>query len=264
MSDPDDPDSPPRGAGRARRGRRGGAGGGGRGGRRRASAGPPPGPGTVTAIRSTSGLRVCVELEGERWLVVDPIVVSRHDLYAGRELDEVSRARVEAEADRQGAMERAGRLLGYRDRSHAELRRRLAGAGHAEEAVDEAVERLEDSGLVDDARFAERFCEAKVAAGWGRERIGHALRTEHRVDRATVREALDELCPVEGESARARALADRRHPPPRDRGAVERAARFLATRGFASGAVWAALGHADEADPPGDEGVGADDDVLNA
>ena len=55
---------------------------------------------------------------------------------------------------RGSAKDRALRLLAVRWRSRAELDRRLRGAGFDPEEVGAAIEDLERSGLVDDARFA--------------------------------------------------------------------------------------------------------------
>lgn len=224
-------------------------------------AGGAGGPWIVERVRPVAaGRRFAVEVDGAVWVTVDALLASRHDLYAGRELDAAAVRAAEADADRSAAMERAGRLLAVRDRSRAEVRTRLARSGHAGAAVEAAVERLEASGFVNDDRFAERFAEGKVQSGWGRQRIEFELVHRHEVDRERVCEALDAACPADGEVERARALVARRHPTAvtggaggdgapgldrregPDRGATERAARFLAARGFAAEAVWTALG----------------------
>jgi regulatory protein len=56
------------------------------------------------------------------------------------------------------------------------LRELLLGRGHELAEVDEALERLEAIGELDDARFARRYAEDKrELRGWGPERIREAL-----------------------------------------------------------------------------------------
>lgn len=67
--------------------------------------------------------------------------------------------------------------LARRDHSEAELRRALSRAGHPEEDVAEAMERLRGRRFVDDASYAERFARSRLEhAGLGSRRLRHALR----------------------------------------------------------------------------------------
>jgi regulatory protein len=63
-----------------------------------------------------------------------------------------------------------------RDRSVAELRGYLEGKRVDPEAIDAIVAELEETGVLDDARYAERFTEdRRELSGWGPERIGQEL-----------------------------------------------------------------------------------------
>jgi regulatory protein len=53
------------------------------------------------------------------------------------------------------ALDVALRFLGARPRSEAEVRRRLARAGHAPEAIEPVLAQLRKRGLLDDAAFAD-------------------------------------------------------------------------------------------------------------
>jgi regulatory protein len=57
--------------------------------------------------------------------------------------------------DLQGALRYSFRLLNYRDRSLNELFCRITEKGFSEDIANEAINRLKDSGLVDDRKFAE-------------------------------------------------------------------------------------------------------------
>lgn len=54
------------------------------------------------------------------------------------------------------------RLLGGRERSAAEVRRRLRDKGYDPETVEHTIERLQTHGLQDDRRFAQAFAASSV------------------------------------------------------------------------------------------------------
>ncbi|HEY3188825.1 MAG TPA: RecX family transcriptional regulator, partial [Solirubrobacteraceae bacterium] len=76
----------------------------------------------------------------------------------------------------QHVLDLAYRYLGHRDRTVAEVRRRLE-AKHVQPAVvEEAVAELERQGYLDDARYARRFAEdRRTIDAWGAERIERRL-----------------------------------------------------------------------------------------
>jgi regulatory protein len=70
--------------------------------------------------------------------------------------------RIEREAARLKVYDRALNILAFRARSSAELARALVRKGEPKDLADLAVARLEEQGLLDDAKFAESFTRAKV------------------------------------------------------------------------------------------------------
>jgi regulatory protein len=103
-----------------------------------------------------------------------------------------------------GALGRAGRLLARRPHSAAELRERLAAAGFQPPAIEGALRRLTELGLVDDRAFADAWIEHRA----GRGLSGSAIRAElgaRGVDPAVAEEALERAGLDDG--ARARSLA---------------------------------------------------------
>ncbi|ENO85006.1 recombination regulator RecX [Thauera linaloolentis] len=126
--------------------------------------------------------------------------------------------------------ERALRHLARRDHSRAELAKKLAAHGSAEE-VEAVIERMGELGLQSDARFAQAFVRGKSARfGAGRLRSEMARRG---LDRDLIDEAIASEC-GESEVERARSVLRSRFPaPPADAREWARQARFLQTRGFA-------------------------------
>lgn len=143
----------------------------------------------------------------------------------------------------QKALDLAYAYLNPRDRTVDEVRRRLQRGGVSEEVAEEALRRLADQGLIDDARFARLFVADKRRLGqWGVERIRRGLR-ERGIDRALAEEALAEggddesaagdAAEPETELERALAVLRRRFPdPPQDRRDRNRALGMLLRKGY--------------------------------
>ena len=91
------------------------------------------------------------------------------------------------EAER--AIDLAYKAVARRDLTVAELRARLERKHVSPEAIDEAVAELEDTGFLDDARYARQFAEDKrELEHWGTDRIATDLRrrgiASHLIDAA--------------------------------------------------------------------------------
>ncbi len=126
--------------------------------------------------------------------------------------------------------ERALRHLARRDHSRAELARKLATHGEADE-IDALIARMGELGLQSDSRYAEAFVRGKAARfGAGRLRSELARRG---IERDLIEQAIENEC-VESELERARqVLRSRFSSAPADPREWARQARFLQTRGFA-------------------------------
>ena len=126
--------------------------------------------------------------------------------------------------------ERALRHLARRDHSRAELARKLAAHGDADQ-IDAVIERMGELGLQSDTRYAEAFVRGK-AGRFGASRLRSEL-ARRGIDRDLIDEAIAGEC-VESEGDRARVvLRGRFTEPPADAREWARQARFLQTRGFA-------------------------------
>jgi regulatory protein len=74
------------------------------------------------------------------------------------------------------ALEIAFRFLAKRDRTVAEVRRRLERGGVEAALAEQAITTLTEQGYLDDARFARRFAEdRRNLDGWGSTRIEQRL-----------------------------------------------------------------------------------------
>lgn len=124
------------------------------------------------------------------------------------------------------AREVALRALRARDLSVAELERRLGERGVSEDDASDAISALTRTGLLDDARVAERRAAALAERGAGDALIRHRLRTLG-IGSELVEQVISSLEP---EPERARRVVERR-------GAGARTARYLAGKGFSDETV---------------------------
>lgn len=141
------------------------------------------------------------------------------------------------------ALELAYRFIDRRERTEAEVRRRLEQAELPVDDVEAAVAELIELGYLNDARFARLFAQDKrQLEGWGAGRITRTL-IERGLDRELVTEALgpgasagaDEDADEGGELRRALAVLQRRFPdPPREARERERALGVLYRKGYDS------------------------------
>jgi regulatory protein len=132
----------------------------------------------------------------------------------------------------QHALDVAYRYLGHRDRTVAEVRRRLEAEQVQTAVLDEAIAALERQGYLDDARYAHRFAEdRRTIDAWGAERIERRLLAVG-VEPGLITAALDERDAGE-ELEAALAVLRRRFPrAPSDDRDRERALGVLVRKGY--------------------------------
>jgi regulatory protein len=137
--------------------------------------------------------RVSIFLDGEFALGVDGAVAAALGLAVGQSID-AERLREVARAEEiHRATDLALQFLGYRSRSRAEVRRRLARKGYEEEIIDYVIDRLAQVGLIDDSQFTEAWVRARSTGRvMGPRRIAWELR-QKGIDAETVREAVDRI-----------------------------------------------------------------------
>jgi SOS response regulatory protein OraA/RecX len=155
---------------------------------------------TVTALRERKGGLVAVELDGKPWRVLPVDAVVRATVSVGRELNRLKARELARELRRARALAAAKRSLAASDRSHHELERRLARAGHPAVAREEAVRALGRAGLIDDTRVAKARAERLARRGYG----DAAIRADLQRRRVSTDVAADALAALEPELDRAR------------------------------------------------------------
>jgi SOS response regulatory protein OraA/RecX len=157
---------------------------------------------TVTALRERKRGRVAVELDGRQWRVLPATAVVRARLAVGRPLDRNTARQLAREIRRARAVSQATRTLAAAARSRGELEERLARAGHAEAAREDALESLGRAGLVDDVRLAEDRAAVLARRGYG----DAAIRADLRRRMIGAEASADALAVLEPELTRIRRL----------------------------------------------------------
>jgi regulatory protein len=138
------------------------------------------------------------------------------------------------------AFERALEALSHHERTTGELVEWLGARGYARADIETALDRLIETGAVDDERFAQRYAEDKrELSGWGPDRIREAL-----AHRGLDRELIDAAVAGDGAATqleRAVGLLERRGDPLHDERSRARALAFLARRGYDSDLAYEAV-----------------------
>ena len=137
-----------------------------------------------------------------------------------------------SESDR--AIELAYTAVARRDLTVAELRLRLERKHVSPEAIEDAVAELEETGFLDDARYARQFAEDKrELEQWGRDRIAQDLRR-----RGIAPQLIDAAVSTHDRDSELRTallLLKQRYPDaPRNDRDRDRAWQMLVRRGYSS------------------------------
>ena len=84
-------------------------------------------------------------------------------LEVGQVLDEDKIATLKTQDSTEIALEKALHFISYRSRSEKEVLQKLTDKGFSEKEIDEVVERLRTSGLVEDSQFARNWVDNRTA-----------------------------------------------------------------------------------------------------
>lgn len=184
----------------------------------------------ITQIKTLKSGRLGL-FSDECFLVsLDEATLADSGLAAGDELSDSELEDLKSRAEEAKAREKALRLLTMRDHSAAELRRKL-GRTLSEGAVESAVGRMEELGLIDDGRFAARYAAELVnRRKFGRRRVIYEL-LRRGIDRETAERVVDAVAadPVEDARELLRQKFPRGLP---DEAARRRAVGALQRRGY--------------------------------
>jgi regulatory protein len=137
------------------------------------------------------------------------------------------------------ALKRALKLLGYRDRSEAELRIKLAQSGFPRKIIEPTLEKLRSLKLLDDQAFARNFAQGRIEGrGYGPRRLERELQRKGIADPVISRILGEAFGRQEGQE-RAKALLDKRFHGKdlNDAKTLRRAISFLQRRGYRDGVI---------------------------
>ena len=170
-------------------------------------------------------------------------------LAVGDDVDVEQYARRVAEAQRADAYEAALNSLDLCARTRQELRRSLLARGFVSAAVEATLDRLADSGLIDDRRYAERAVEMSAARPVGVYAMRRKLRAKGigEEDAEAALNMLDDEQQAQAAQAAARSLLRKYASLPAREGRAK-LSQALARRGFSWEAVRAAVDAVWEAD----------------
>jgi regulatory protein len=150
--------------------------------------------------------RVSVFLDGNFLFGLASDTVAALGLHVGMEVDRVKLDDIAREEQQYQALQYAFLLLSYKARTTNELKQRLARKGLSPDIVSQTLQRLSELKMVDDAGFARRFAEDRIAIGHkGKWRIlGELLK------RGVAKEHIEEaLATAPDEKAAAREVAEK-------------------------------------------------------
>jgi regulatory protein len=183
----------------------------------------------ITGVRERRN-RAWVSVDGEFWAELDAAVAAESGLREGAEFSPEELGRIRIAGEKPVAMGRALNLLGYRARSEAEIRDRLARYGYVGETIEGVVLRLEELGYLDDAEFARMKAREK-ARRYGPRRVSVELK-KSGVGEALAREVVEEEFAGRSEVGEARSAAARRYNGRGSDAEARRVYGFLVRRGY--------------------------------
>jgi regulatory protein len=148
-------------------------------------------PARITALepdpRRPGAVRI--EVDGLRFGAISREVAAGESLAVGRTLDPALQQRLSEAADIEAAFRTVLRALEVRAYARRDLLRRLQRKGHSRRAVEAAIVRATELGLLDDAAYARSYVETRAARGRGPSRLTRDL-LSMGVERALIDRAL--------------------------------------------------------------------------
>lgn len=207
---------------------------------------------TITAIepQKKRGDRRSIFVDGQFVAGAHEEVIIALNLRVGQTFDKERLAALIRTETVRKARESALRLLGYRDRTVSEIRKRLIGNDFPEDIVEEVIDQLSRIGYLDDEKFSREWVRSRtVSKPMGKARLNWELRAKG-VEQPMVEEALESLDDsAEYELALAAARKKVEKADPNDKAFRNRLVSFLRRRGFG----WEAIARVLDELCPGDQ-----------
>ena len=150
--------------------------------------------------------RVSVFLDGNFLFGLSGETVAALGLRVGLEVDRADLDRIAREEQLHEARQYAFLLLSYKARTSSELKQRLGRKGFSPDIISHTLQRLAELKMVDDAGFAKRFAEDRIAIGHkGKWRVRGEL-IKRGVERHQIDAALEQ---APEETAAAKEVAEK-------------------------------------------------------
>ena len=195
--------------------------------------------GIITALtyQKRDSYRASVFVGGEFAFGVNVPTVERFRLRKGDEIDSVLYEKIVAFDNGIAARRRAQKFLDIRRRSERDVRKKLAGEDFDEALIDEVIEELKRTRLIDDLAYAKAFVHDRLLTkALSRGKLAIELRSKG-VSKTQIDEALQDIAGDDDEIARS-LIAARKKLPTIERKTSDGRQRsqklyaFLAGRGF--------------------------------
>ena len=146
----------------------------------------------VTAIEPRRKGLSAVYIDGEFALKLDTQTLLENRFDVGRDIDDEDLRDIIALSNARRAKEKALWLISYRDHSKKELQEKIQRTCDAA-AAEQAVERMEELGLVNDERFARQYARKLLLDKKMTRRAAMFELTRKGIDRDTAEAALEEI-----------------------------------------------------------------------
>lgn len=144
----------------------------------------------ILTYKKGKGDKIHISIEGEYFMTVDGMYFESLCLKNGQEIDRQKLLELKNQIEVRRAYNYAVSLLSRRDHSEKELLTKLKAKGYAEGA-EAALEKLRNSGCLDDERFANLYVRELIRLkNFGRKRIEQEL-YKKGIDRDIIREVLE-------------------------------------------------------------------------
>jgi len=188
--------------------------------------------------------RVSIYLDGAFALGMDLALAQELSLRPGQRLSRKELERIVRAEEKNQAKNFALDFLGYRARSVWEVRERLIKRGHLGEVVEEVIEELRRSGLLDDEDFAVRWAQGRMTTKpLGERLLRQELRRKGVPDEVVEKTIAETYAPgsqlkLAVDLLRSRANRYQGLEPIK---AKRRMAHFLLRRGFDQDVIWEAV-----------------------
>jgi regulatory protein len=184
----------------------------------------------ITDLKKERKLLTAVFVNGEFWAKIDNDIVAQNAIKSGVSVDDTFLIQLKFDSDYKRSKEKALYLLSFRDYSKKELTDKLK-KDYAVDAVQKAVERLEELGLVNDNVFAQKYAKDLLFNKHFSKRRAEFELSQKGINKDVICEVLSELeCdPVE----QIRSLVDKKYKLAySDEKVKKRAAAFLQRYGY--------------------------------